>query len=372
MAAARLLIESMEVAAKRNGDCGWAAGGMMTRNHDPARSRSVRGGRWRTGVALRLAAGAGVLAVGCSRAPAATPACDCADPEARPAGTTGREPSRGPVAVDFRNVHLHVADGVVLEVRHLRGALTSVRENAPPTFDDIHSYSLRIDRGEVAMSPASLTRLLNDRVFADASSSIRDIEVSIEDGRLRQTGTLRKGVSVPFSILADVTVTRDGRMALRPQSVKAAGMPAKGVMKFLHLELDDLVKSNPGRGFETNGDTTYIDPTKLLPAPRVSGRVTAVRVENDRLVQVFGDGAEPEGNRAAGNYMHYRGNVLKFGRLTMNDTDMRLIDADGRDAFDFSPTQYVKQLVAGYSKNSPDGSLRVFMPDYDDVIASRR
>ena len=52
----------------------------------------------------------------------------------------------------------------------------------------------------------------------------------------------------------------------------------------------------------------------------------------------------------------------------MRDTDMRLVDEDPRDPFDFSPSEYVKQLVAGYSKNSPDGSLRVFMPDYDDVV----
>jgi hypothetical protein len=70
--------------------------------------------------------------------------------------------------------------------------------------------------------------------------------------------------------------------------------------------------------------------------------------------------------------MHYRGNVLRFGRLTMRDTDLRLVDADARDPFEFSPSAYVKQLVAGYSKNAADGSLRVYMPDLDDLTSSPR
>ena len=62
--------------------------------------------------------------------------------------------------------------------------------------------------------------------------------------------------------------------------------------------------------------------------------------------------------------MHYRGGTLRFGKLTMSDTDMQLIDADPRDPFDFSPEHYQRQLVAGYSKNTPEGGLRVHMPDY--------
>ena len=65
--------------------------------------------------------------------------------------------------------------------------------------------------------------------------------------------------------------------------------------------------------------------------------------------------------------MQYRGGVLRFGKLTMTGTDMDLIDADPRDPFDFDPARYIRQLVAGYSKNTPDGGLRVYMPDYNEV-----
>ena len=101
----------------------------------------------------------------------------------------------------------------------------------------------------------------------------------------------------------------------------------------------------------------------LIPEPRFSGRLTNVRIEGDRIVEVFGTRPAHGADSVAKSYMHYRGGVLKFGKLTMSDTDLRLIDEDPRDPFEFSPAQYVKQLAAGYSKSLPNGGLRTFMPD---------
>jgi hypothetical protein len=269
----------------------------------------------------------------------------------------------GPVRVDFQNIHFHVAPGVVLEVRHLQGSLVSTVEGMPPVFDDVRSYTVRIDSGEVAMTMASLTALLNTRVFNYRGAPLSDLEVSIDDGHIKQRGTLRKGIPIPFTIVADVSVTSDGRIRLHPLTTKAAGMPVAGMMRLFHLELDDLIASNRGRGFETEDNDFLLLADRLLPDPKISGRLTAIRVEGDRLVQRFGRTPAAHATGELKNYMHYRGNELRFGRLTMTDTDLRLIDSDPRDPFEFSPANYVKQLVAGYSKNAADGSLRVYMPD---------
>jgi hypothetical protein len=68
--------------------------------------------------------------------------------------------------------------------------------------------------------------------------------------------------------------------------------------------------------------------------------------------------------------MWYRGGVMRFGRLTMTDTDMRLMDADARDSFDFYPDHYQDHLVAGYSKTTASGGLVVYMPDYSKISKS--
>ena len=65
--------------------------------------------------------------------------------------------------------------------------------------------------------------------------------------------------------------------------------------------------------------------------------------------------------------MAYHGAQLRFGKLTMSDTDLVLIDMDPQDPFDFSLEHYKEQLVAGYTKTTPDFGLRVFMRDFNKV-----
>ena len=101
------------------------------------------------------------MLAGCQRS---EPAPEAATPSSAPdvpVATTGR--SSGPVSVDFQNVHFRLGPGIVLEVRHLQGALIALRQGLPPIFDDVSSYYLRIDAGEVAMTPASLTQVTSSR-----------------------------------------------------------------------------------------------------------------------------------------------------------------------------------------------------------------
>jgi len=93
--------------------------------------------------------------------------------------------------------------------------------------------------------------------------------------------------------------------------------------------------------------------------------VTGVEIKGDQIVQLYGDKPKESGPPPVqGNYMAYRGGLLRFGKLTMTDSDMILIDMNPRDPFDFSLDHYNDQLVAGYTKNTPEHGLRVFMPDF--------
>jgi hypothetical protein len=61
---------------------------------------------------------------------------------------------------------------------------------------------------------------------------------------------------------------------------------------------------------------------------------------------------------------------MKFGKLTMDDVDLQLVDKDPSNSFDFSLDHYAEQLEAGYSKSLPSLGLLVFMPDYSTVAKS--
>jgi hypothetical protein len=97
--------------------------------------------------------------------------------------------------------------------------------------------------------------------------------------------------------------------------------------------------------------------------------VTSVRVVDGVLVQTFGSGERQRLSPPAvsRNYIYWRGGELQFGKLTMTDTDLELVDDDPDDPFDFSIDQWNDQLVAGYSKNTPNRGLKAHMPDHNDL-----
>jgi len=282
------------------------------------------------------------------------------------ADVTAAEPVT--VSAAFRNVHLHVDPTIILEIKHIDGALVSAKAGQPPIFDDQHSFTLRIDSGEVAMTPAGLTDLMNRYIFVDESSPLKNLTITIEKGLLHQKGTLHKGVDVPFEIDAEISATPDGRIRLHPTKVKAAGLPTGGLMKMFGIELDNLIKLKQTPGVTIEDNDFLLQADRLLPQPKISGHLTGVKIVGDRIVEIFGSGkvakvTPPDPN--AKNFMYYHGGSLRFGKLTMSDADMQLIDADPSDAFELFPDKYITQLVAGYSKNTPSGGLKVYMPDYD-------
>ncbi|MGE5734539.1 MAG: hypothetical protein ACM34E_05565, partial [Acidobacteriota bacterium] len=67
----------------------------------------------------------------------------------------------------------------------------------------------------------------------------------------------------------------------------------------------------------------------------------------------------------------FLGGQLRFGKLTMDNSDMVLIDMDAKDPFDFFLGHYKEQLAAGYSKNTLQDGLRVHMPDYGKLRVRR-
>jgi hypothetical protein len=274
----------------------------------------------------------------------------------------------------MRNVALHVDEHAVLDVRKLRGELVSHRPGEPPVFDDKSSFTVRIDSAEIAIGVESLSQLLNGYVFAYEGSPLKHLSVTTVGKQLRITGAIKKAVDIPFTIVSDARVDADGNLRLHPASIKALGIPSKGLLSLFGVELDNLIHVKADRGVKIDGDDFVLSPSGLLPPPKIEGQLQAIRIEPGVVVQVFGPGHKPALqplDRKAPNYMYYRGGVLRFGKLTMSDADMELIDQSPADPFDFFQDRYNDQLVAGYSKNTREHGLKVYMPDYHRIAAKQ-
>ena len=108
-----------------------------------------------------------------------------------------------------------------------------------------------------------------------------------DDGRLELKGSMRKGVSVPFSSKATAGATTDGRLQLHVESFKALGVPAKGLLKIFGLELDDLVSLKNRRDVVINDNDIVIAPGEALPPPTIRGHLARVAVVGDGLELSF-------------------------------------------------------------------------------------
>jgi len=274
----------------------------------------------------------------------------------------------GAVAVQMRNVMYHFTDKIAVHLRSIGGALLPARSGQLPVFDDKKSFSLRIDAGEVAMDTQSLANVLNDNVFSAKDAPLKDIAIRVEKDRLKIKGKLHRKGDIGFETEGSLSATEDGKIRLHAEKIRALHLPVKGMMDLFGLDIADLIKSGKVRGVLAEKDDLILDPSEILPPPRITGRVTAVRLEGNNIVQVFGDPQKHAWARISErNYMYYRGSRLQFGKLVMNDTDMILIDPDPRDSFDFYLDHYKEQLTAGYTKITPEFGLRVYMVDFNKL-----
>lgn len=269
----------------------------------------------------------------------------------------------------MRRVDFHIDDGIILGIERLRGELLPTAPGGVPTFDMKQSFILNIHSAIIAIDTLSLSTLLNRHVFGYRGAPLRKLRVGVDGDQLVQTGVMRKGVDLPFKIRATMTLTPDGRIRLHPTSVRVIGVGMGRVMRLFGMRLQSLIKLQPGHGAQIEGDDFILDPTEMLPPPKIRGRLTSIGIKDGRVVQSFG---APNAERAPlfgsgesfPNYMYFRGGALRFGKLTMADADLALVDQEPKSSFDFSLAGYNDQLVAGYSKSTQALGLVVHMPDF--------
>jgi len=273
-----------------------------------------------------------------------------------------------PVRVAMKNVQYHYAEKIAVHIHSVQGELIPTRPGEIVVFDDRTSFTLVMAFAEISMTCESLAGVLNQHVFAAADAPIKDLSIQSAGSALMVKGKLHQKGNLPFETVGVLSATADGRIRLHTEKVKAAHLPVKGLMDLLGIELASLISTKKLRGVSVDKDDLILDPQEILPLPRIEGQVTAVRIQGNEIVQTFG---HPQASNFAadlsGNYMAYRDNDLRFGKLTMHDTDMTLIDMDSQDPFDFFLDHYKDQLVAGYSKTTPTFGLRVFMRDYNKL-----
>jgi hypothetical protein len=283
----------------------------------------------------------------------------------------------------IQNVDLRVGarpdEGGALRVRRLRGRVFETTPGQLPFLDEPDSFGIEVTSGVVALDGEGLTTLLMERVFNYRDSPIRSLRVTIESGQLVQRGVIRKGVDMRFTMWSNLTLTEDNRIRSHPTRLTLLGVNGLSLLHALGLRMEKVLDVSGTKGIvQMQGDDMLLDPLKMIPPPRVVGRLESVKVEGDEIVQTFVSTPADSVFRTlvrvdtgVRNFVYYKGAALRFGRLTMRPTDLLIGDADETDRFDLDLARYNDQLTAGYTRILEHNELRTWMPDRRDLKNGR-
>jgi hypothetical protein len=282
------------------------------------------------------------------------------------------QPSNTPdvhaVQVAMKNVMYHFSEHIAVHIIRLQGQLTPTNPSDIVIFDDKNSFTLVLASAEIAISCESLAEVLNENVFSSPNAPIKNLSIESKNNQLIIRGKLHQKGDISFETTGALSADSDGRIRLHAEHVKAAHLPVKGLLDLLGVDLARLVNTNAVHGVTVEKDDLILDPEQILPPPHIRGKVTSVRLRGNDIVQVFG---KPQPSnftvQQSGNYMAFGRGELRFGKLTMHDADLIMIDMDPRDPFDFYLEHYQEQLVAGYTKSTQEFGLRVHTRDYDKL-----
>jgi hypothetical protein len=274
--------------------------------------------------------------------------------------------SQGAVQAEMRNVMYHFTEPIPVHIAYLKGELVPIREGGIPVFDDADSFFLSIESAKISITTDSLANVLNQYVLVSADAPIKAVRITTEDGKLKIKGRLHSKGDLPFESEGSLSVTSEGGIRVHTEKLKAGHLPVKGLMDLLGETISKLIDTSKVRGLRTDKDDLLLDPSELFPPPHIHGRLRAISIVGNEVVQEYGTESKPS-LKISGNYMGYHGAQLRFGKLTMSDTDLVLIDLDPRDPFDFFLAHYRDQLVAGYTKTTPSFGLRCYFRDYNKL-----
>jgi hypothetical protein len=256
----------------------------------------------------------------------------------------------------MENVLFHLDDDIRLDIRYLRGRTVDRTPDHIIVLDDKDRMEIQLVYAELGLTSEGLTLLLNRYVFGYPGSPLKDLLISTEGNHLVQKGTMHKIIDIPFEMTAELTATPEGLIRIHPVRMAIGGLDGLKLLAAVGRTMADLLDLSGARGVQVDGNDL----------------LTAVRVEGDQVVQVFGspdaEGAEPLPLPiSAENYIYFQGGTIRFGKLYMVLSDLLTIDTDESDPFDFYLDYSHTQLVAGYHVTTSDYGLITYMPDFEDI-----
>jgi hypothetical protein len=291
----------------------------------------------------------------------------------------GKEQSAGArsafTEITVYHVIFHERSGIRLRAEWLEGRLFPAKPGVTPSLDDPNSFKVVIDAGITQIGLQDLARALT--VTELKNSKLSNIQITARGAReIEIKALLHRIVPVPVQLIGEIEPTSSPRINIRIKSMKVLHIPFKGLLHAMGLSPSQAADVKNSQTIQFQKDHVYLRTDDLFPPPRRLGRITDVHLtKSGELEEHYGDDAlqkAPPRGRKTQNYMQLTGGSIRFGKLTMNNADLTLIDSSPGDWFEFDLANYRRQLTAGDMHMTTNGGLLVFTPDVTKIETSHR
>jgi hypothetical protein len=294
-------------------------------------------------------------------------------PQAAATGTSqapeaaGSEDDSSPTRIYAHNLILRKGPDFRIYIRWLKGQLVRTRKNVVPSFDEPESFVLEVQQGIIHANIGDISHFFNAGTIP--GSPLQNISITGNGNQVSLHGTIHKlHIPLPIGLDGTISPSPDGRIRLHVDRLSVLKLPVKGLLGDIHVTIADLMGNASVAGVEATQNDIYLDTQKLLPAPHIHGQLTKILLKNPDIVVKYGN----EENDVARteqwhNFLALKGGTLDFGKLTMHQVDIIMIDASKDAWFDLDLVNYQAQLINGTTRMTPQAGLEIFMPDLDQL-----
>jgi len=275
-----------------------------------------------------------------------------------------------PTSVSAHNLMLRKGPSFRVYVRWLRGQMARALRNVNPSFDDPDSFFLDIKTGVLRTNVGDLNNFLN--ASGIPNSPLKNIKLSGNGDQITLDATLHKVVPLPIEVTGTISVAPGNLIQIHVTKLGLLKIPFKALLGGLHVSVADLFQPHGIEGIQVSGNDIVFDTGKLMPPPHIRGQLTNVRIVNPDVEEIYGD-AQNEVTQVEQwrNFIRLRGGTIDFGKLTMHQVDLIMIDISNDPWFDIDLANYQEQLVNGYTRMTPQAGMQIFMPDLREIAPNK-
>jgi hypothetical protein len=283
------------------------------------------------------------------------------------AQVSGRAEDSTPTRIYAHNLMLRKGPDFRIYVRWLVGEMRRTNTNVNPSFDEPESFVLEVQRGVIHANLGDIGHYLN--TGAVAGSPLTNISLEGNGSQISLHGTVHKlHIPLPIGLEGTISPAPGGRIHLHVDKLSILKLPVKGLLGGFHVSVADLMGKTKVAGLEASENDLYFDTQQLLPAPHIHGILTRIRAKSPDIEVMYGDAQDDVARTEQWhNFLALKGGSLDFGKLTMHNVDLIMIDASKDAWFDLDLVNYQAQLVNGYTRMTPQAGLEIFMPDLDEL-----